>query len=370
MKLLNYANLNTHKGRPCTPSEKRLALWHTSDSFLHCCIESQGCRFSKEGGACAMCDYGVGRNLAPTELEEALEKTLCPALMGIKTILFGSYGSVLDEYEMSSECFDIVLDFAKGCSFENIIFETHYSTVTPEKLLKINNALGNRFNITIEMGYESCDEYILSNCLGKVMNLKELTKAMAVIHSAGMNVSLNVFLGAPFISVQEQTLSTVRSVEWAFENGADDVVIFPSNIKPFTFVYDLYKGGYYSEVSHWQLVDVLDRIPDEYLDRVTFSWFGDRKNFYEDDKYPLIPPKDCKNCHEKIFEFYRDFRSINGSAERKQLLDSIVKSSESCLCRKEYLHKFNSGNERLSSQRIEEIIKNVTGQQTGQKDNI
>ncbi len=130
MKHLNYANLNAHKGRPCTPLGKYLTLWHTSDSFLHCCIESQGCRFSKESGACVMCDYGVGRNLTPTELEKALEETLRPALSGVKTILFGSYGSVLDEYEISSECLDVILDFVSKCSFDNIIFETHYSTVT------------------------------------------------------------------------------------------------------------------------------------------------------------------------------------------------------------------------------------------------
>ena len=84
-----------------------------------------------------MCDYGVGRNLTPTELEKALEETLRPALSGVKTILFGSYGSVLDEYEISSECLDVILDFVSKCSFDNIIFETHYSTVTLEKLIKI-----------------------------------------------------------------------------------------------------------------------------------------------------------------------------------------------------------------------------------------
>lgn len=172
MKLLNYTNLNAHSGRPGTHLGKYLTLWHTSESFLHCCIESQGCRFSKESGACVMCDYGVGRNLAPAELGKALEETLRPALSGVKTILFGSYGSVLDEYEISGDCLEVILDFASKCNFDNIIFETHYSMVNSEKLLKIKNVLGDKLNIIIEMGYESCDEYILSNCLGKFMDFK------------------------------------------------------------------------------------------------------------------------------------------------------------------------------------------------------
>lgn len=363
MKLLKRANLNAHKGRPCTPPRKHLTLWHTSDSFLHCCIESQGCKFSKDGGACVMCDYGVGRNLAPTDLKSALENILYPALSGIKTILFGSYGSVLDEYEISSECLDVILDFASECSFDNVIFETHYSTVTSEKLLKIKNALGNKFDITIEMGYESCDEYILSNCLGKVMDLGELKKTITLVCNEGMEVSLNVFLGAPFIPVQDQTLSAVRSVEWAFSNGANSVVVFPSNIKPFTLMYDLYKAGYYSEISHWQLIDVLDRIPVEYLDRVSLSWFGDRKNFYENDQYPLLSPKDCEKCHEKIFAFYRDFRNANSGRSRKELLSGLLSNSAECSCRSEYLHSFNNGRKRLSLEQIEEIVGDVKGSQ-------
>ncbi len=307
-----------------------------------------------------MCDYGVGRNLTPTELEKALEETLRPALSGVKTILFGSYGSVLDEYEISSECLDVILDFVSKCSFDNIIFETHYSTVTLEKLIKIKNVLGNKFNITIEMGYESCDEYILSNCLGKVMDLGELKKTMMFICNEGMKVSLNVFLGAPFITTKDQTLSAVKSIEWAFSNGAHSVVVFPSNIKPFTLMYDIYKAGYYYEISHWQLVDVLDRIPVDYLDRVSLSWFGDRKNFYEDDKYPLLPPKDCEKCHEKIFAFYREFRGANSGGARKELLDSLLKDSvNDCSCRDEYLYNFNNGEGRLSPEKIEEIVGDV-----------
>ena len=42
----------------------------SADDFLHCCIESRGCRFSRDCGACIMCDYGIGVNLNPDELKE------------------------------------------------------------------------------------------------------------------------------------------------------------------------------------------------------------------------------------------------------------------------------------------------------------
>ncbi len=359
MNILNYVNSKVHEGRPCTPPGKPLTLYHASDSFLHCCIESQGCRFSKAAGACVMCDYGIGKNLTPSELECALKEQLRPELPKGGTVLFGAYGSVLDEYEISRECLDVILNFASEYDLERIIFETHYSTVTAEKLRKIRSALGNKSAITIEMGYESCDEYILSNCLRKVMNLNELKNVMSLIHDEGMETSLNVFVGAPFISTREQTLTAVKSVEWAFSNGADDVVLFPANIKPFTLLFELYKAGHYSEVTHWQFIDVLNRIPEKDLNKVSFSWYGDRKNFYENNQYPLIPPKSCDKCCDKIFEFYRDFRSTLSVSERKQLLNNLINGETECECRTEYLHSFDCDTERLSQQQIEGIVKNV-----------
>lgn len=359
MNILSSANLSAHKERPCTPPEKPLTLWRTSEDLLQCCIESQGCRFSKNYGACVMCDYGTGRNLTPAELEYALEEIMRPQLPGVKTMLFGSYGSVLDDYEISGESLDVILDFASKTDVKNIIFETHYSTVTPEKLRRIRNALGSECIITIEMGYESCDEYILSACLGKVMDLNGLRETIRLIHNEGMEVSLNVFVGAPFISVREQTLTAVESIEWAFLNGADDIVVFPANIKPFTLLFDLYKAGYYPGVSHWQFIDVLNRIPEELLERVCISWYGDRKNIYENDQYPLLPPKDCDKCHNKIFGFYSDFRGAHSSKIRKHLLNNLLNSKSECSCKDKYLRDFSRGRERLSPQRIEEIVVDV-----------
>ncbi len=359
MDVLNSVNLKAHTGRPCTPLEKPLTLWHTSKSFLQCCIESQGCRFSQVGGSCIMCDYGIGRNLTALELKDALENILLPNLSGIKTILFGSYGSVFDEYEISEECFDVILDFAANHVFESIIFETHYSTVTSEKLKKIKNAIGGKSRITIEMGYESCDEYILRNCIRKYMNLEDLKKTVKIIHDEGMIVSLNIFIGAPFISTQEQTLTAVQSIEWAFLNGADCIVVFPSNIKPFTLLYYLYKAGYYSRISQWQIIDVLNHLPVEFLGRVFLSWYGDRKNFYEHNQYPLLPPIDCEKCHDSIFSFYQSFFNSNNDRLRKKLLNNLINTNLGCSCKAEYLWDFSQGADRLTPETIRTIVSKL-----------
>lgn len=96
MDILSKMNLEAHKGRPLTPENKKLTLWRPSERFMHCCIESQGCRFNRNSGACVMCDYGIGRNLNPVELERALQQDLQPFTASVSTMLFGSYGSLFD----------------------------------------------------------------------------------------------------------------------------------------------------------------------------------------------------------------------------------------------------------------------------------
>ncbi len=359
MEILNRMNIEAHQGRPLTPENKKLTFWRPSEKLLHCCIESKGCRFSRKHGACIMCDYGIGHNLLPKELEEALEEELKPYLSSVSTVLFGSYGSVLDTDEVSEECFKVVLDFIAKQSIKTVIFETHCCTVNDNILRKIREGLPSDTKLIIEMGYESCDPYVLKNCLNKVIDLGQLYDAIKLIHKYSMSASLNVFLGAPFMSTEEQLNTAVKSVEWAFNSGADDIVIFPCNIKPFTLMYRLFQNGIYKPVSQWMLVELLSRIPEDKLDCITLSWYGDRKNFYENDEFPLIPPEDCEKCHDKIFEFYYSFIRTQGCRQRKDLVEQFIRMKMECDCRDVFLRSLKVHEERKSEEVIMALLNSM-----------
>lgn len=353
-------NIQAHQNRPLTPEYKRLTLWRTSKEFLHCCIESRGCSFSRDNGACIMCDYGIGRNLTPVELEKALTEELQPYMNSVSMLLFGSYGSILDTREISEECFDVLLEFLAKQRIRTVIFETHCSTVTERNLERIREKLGTgNLKIIIEMGYESCDTFVLENCLNKVLNLKQLCSSISLVHKYGMEVSLNVFLGAPFLCEREQLDTAVASVKWAFEKGADSVVIFPCNIKPFTLLYRLYRKGLYKPVSQWMLVELLSRIQEEKLDRITLSWYGDRENFYENGQFPLIPPSDCKSCHDGIFDFYRTFMKESSSVRKKQLIDKFIRAKRHCDCREKFLDSMTDCKGRPDAEEIKGLLETM-----------
>ena len=361
MDILSKMNIEAHKDRPLTPANKKLTLWKPSEAFMHCCIESQGCRFNRIKGACIMCDYGIGCNLTPIELKSALEEEkLQLSISSVSTALFGTYGSIFDTEEISEECFDILLDFIVKQKIQTVIFETHCCTVNERNLEKIQEKLcANGKKVIIEMGYESCDAYVLKNCLNKVLDLDQLYGTIGRIHNYSMEVSLNVFLGAPFLSAHEQLDTAVRSVEWAFEKGADSVVIFPSNIKPFTLLYQLYQNNLYKPISQWMLVELLSRIQEEKLNRITLSWYGDRSNFYENERFALIPPKDCKICHDDIFAFYRSFMNEPFSAQRKQLVENFIKNGVNCDCRDKFLESLKIQRERMTAEEIEILLKKM-----------
>lgn len=358
MELLGKLNYEAHKGRPLTPQNKKITLWKPFQNFIHCCIESKGCRFSRKNGACIMCDYGIGYNITPEELRKELEVQLCPYVNNNTTVLFGTYGSILDTDEISEKCFDEILDFIVKREIHSVIFETHCSTINENILKKIHEKLQiNRVSVTIEMGYESCDEFVLKNCLNKFLNLAQLCSAIMLIHKYSMKVSLNVLLGAPFLSEKEQLDTAVQSVNWAFDKGADSVVVFPCNIKPFTLLFELYKKDFYKPVSQWLLVELLSRIPTEKLSQVTLSWYGDRKNFYENDRYPLIPPTDCEECHAMIFEFYHAFMKEPDAWQRRILIDRILHAEKKCNCHDKVLQDLYVAQGRTKKDQIISLLE-------------
>ena len=167
------------------------------------------------------------------------------------------------------------------------------------------------------MGFESSDSFVLRECLNKVLDLHQLSTAIDLIHDFSMEASLNVFLGTPFMNTRAQLDTALHSIEWAFVHGADSVVIFPCNIKPFTVVYEMYRNGSYKRISQWLLIELLSRIPEQYLQNISLSWYGDRKNFYENDEFPLIPRKTVSNVMQNYLIFMRSlFRQNQHEPER------------------------------------------------------
>ena len=248
-------NIKEHSDRPYALPDTVATIWGEDTGFVQICFQSRGCRYSDQG-SCIMCDYGRGRELTADEVADFCRESDIFSRRDISEILIGTFGSVLDEYEIPEECFQVILQRLQNSPIPIVGFETHCDTVTEKKLQEIKEYLPDK-NIYIEMGFESSDDTVREKYLNKRLKLPNLLRAMGYIHQAGFITVLNVLLGSPFLSPKEQIQDVVSSVQWAFEQGADNIVLFPMNVKPYTALYRFMEQGLYHPVSYWRLAETL-----------------------------------------------------------------------------------------------------------------
>jgi len=327
--ILNKANLIIRKNRPKNAQNKLYTLF-LRDGFAQVNFQSVGCRFDQTG-SCIMCNYGTSKNLTSSEIINAFDEAFSKIELPIRTILLGTLGSIFDPLEMPRDALHSILKRLSGVNCQNVIFETHYTTVDYETIDIVKELLPGK-NIEFEFGLESADQTILSGCLNKRFDLSYLDHVIQMAHKKQIEVTLNVILGAPFLSSNEQIHDTLNSISWAFNHNADFVVIFPVNIMPFTLLEYLYKNNQYQALSNWLLVELLHKLDSKYFDMISLAWFGNRDIIYGDQKRS-IPPQGCEICHDVVLDFYEAFVNNRNTEYRKSLISEIMHYNMKCSCR-------------------------------------
>ncbi len=288
---------------------------------MQICFYSTGCKYSKCGN-CVMCDYGKVRkeNLKPHDIKEILNDVFNNFKKLPEVLLLNSLGSVLDTEEMPIENIITLLDELSNINIDVIIFEIHYLTINDSILSLIKQKLYNK-DVVIELGLESSNKVIREKCLNKYINNSNFIEKINLIKSYGFGVEANVVFGSPFLTDEKQKADTSNSINWCFKNNIDKVNLFPINIKPYTLLYKLYEQGKYSPVLHRDFIEVLNKVPKKYLDRIHLCWYGNREIIY--DKNKTILPKCNDNEYQMLMEFYRDFNMSRNTNKRIELLKNI-----------------------------------------------
>lgn len=307
--------------------------------LLHICLNSPGCRFRKSG-SCTMCDYGQGSQLTEQEIEPVLLE-IKKAAVGMRSILIGTLGSVLDPTELSMECLEMICEEINHIPSKTIIFETHYSFIDEGICQWLRQHLPEK-DIVIEVGLESADKFVQEKCLNKKIDIDLLKSKIDLLHVYGMSVTANTFLGAPFLSVAEQIDDAEKTINWAINNGVDSVVVFPANIRKYTLLDELYKNGKYFLVQQWEIFELLCRIPSFFLNRIYLAWYGDWIDIDENGECSNHPPYACKKCEGKWMEFYHEFLFEKDNSKRELLLQTHRKElSSGCGCRDQFEKSMN-----------------------------
>lgn len=325
------------------------------EGMLHVCINSIGCMF-RQSGSCVMCDYGQGRNVRKDGITKIIT-LISENIADVDSILVGTLGSILDTREISKESLEMIFAYLNQTDITTVILETHYTTISEKICMWLKEQLPKK-DIVIEVGLESVDYYVQDKCLNKIIDLTVLQEKIKLLHDHHMSITANVFLGAPFLNKKAQIEDAKNTVRWAIENNVDSIVIFPANIRKNTLLDLLYTNQLYSRIRQWDVFEVLECVPVEYLNRMYLAWYGDWVEEGRAGTANNLPPYACEICKSKWDDFYHHFLTERGSTARKAILEKYKKILRcECNCYDEFISELYSFTGELREEKTESIRK-------------
>lgn len=298
---------------------------YSSGRMLQVWINTPACRFSLVG-KCSICDYWDG-----TASEQAVIKA-CEYIEQVGNeydiLLLNTCGSCFCEEELPYQELLRVMRTVAKTSIRRVIIESHLAYVTAEKMQRIKEILIGK-EVFLEYGQESTSWDVLKYCLNK----PSMCMKYNVIHklqNIGVGIMANVVLGIPFLTVQQRVDDSVESICSLLEDGMDEVVLFPVNIKPYTLVRYLYDKGYYKQVNAIEILEVLDQFEPKELSRIELAWFEPQRDKLEAYGERSFGAYYCPECGQKLLKHFLDYRSAVDGTERKRILQTA--RAELCDC--------------------------------------
>lgn len=310
------------------PGTPYVALKKVEGKNYQLLFASCGCE-----NACTFCNYGFDYHLTTEIVMPELQKIRLEKF-DIVELELEANGSFLSEREIPYELFVEILGFVAHKNIPIITMETHYTTITEEKLKVIRAILGDNQRISFELGFESASEEV-RQIYNKDIDVEKYLEVVRLCDKYGIELMINVLLGAPFLTREEQIQDCLETLDFIYGNMPKGTfaVLFPINIKENTMLKHWQDIGVYDQISSWEFVELLYRIPLEYLDQYTIAWWGTRENAFT--KNIIQHPRTCSKCNERLMNFYKQFYCDWNPIHREQMLKEIWESRCDCDKKKE-----------------------------------
>lgn len=317
--------------RPGTPV---VSLNEVKKKVYQLLFTSCGC-----DNACTFCNYGFDYDLTLEMVKPELIKINLEDY-DIDVLQLESNGSFLSEREIPYDLFIEALKFVSHRNIPEIEIETHYRTITEKKLQDIRKILGDDQEIYFELGFESAAENVRA-IYNKDIDINEFLKTAKLCKKYNIGILVNLLLGCPFLTREEQIQDVLDSLDFVFQNMPEETmcVLFPINIKENTMLKHWQDIGVYDQISSWEFVELLHRIPETYLDKLTIAWFGTRENTFTKGISQF--PKTCSKCRDRLIDFYVDFYSNPDPKYRKEITEKIWNTR--CDCDKNFRMNAKAG---------------------------
>lgn len=306
--LLSLAMQYIRKNRPILDSTNKFSIFETN-KLIQIWLQTPACKFSQMG-KCTICNYWAGQKI-PGLITE-MEKFICIS-QNINTILINTCGSCLDTNELTIDEQESLLQWLSGQAVENIILETHMSTLSEYTVQRVRRMLPHK-RLFFEIGLESTDRDVQFYSLNKPFSEKGRSIIIDRLHRYEAECIINVVLGAPFLNEEEQVCDVINSINHLLQEDIDYIMLFPINIKPNTLVWFLYNIGLYDIVDSNMIAEVLDALPEKSLTKVDVAWYGEHR------ESGVISPYVPNTYKKEFLAILSAYNNSESAIERKQYI--------------------------------------------------
>ena len=290
-------------------------------------LPGSGCAWAKEKGGCYMCGFKTkiketnnGKSVSHQYLMKIcqLGETM---ILGepVEKLTIYNGGSFLNSQEIPGKTQIELCKLVKSHpTIRKLFVESRPEFVTHKKIRDLTSILGKK-KLEVGMGLECATDEIRDRCVHKGFSAKDYERAVAVLKEYGAEVLTYVFLKPLYLTEREAIEEAIKTIDYAFKSGSNEVALESAFIQRGTRMERLYNQGKYELPWLWSIIQVVQNT--YYLGPVTIGGFTD-------EPPPIAVPINCSKCSYKIMDLF---------AKYKETHDISLLNRVDCECKLEWL---------------------------------
>lgn len=271
-------------------------------------LPGAGCAWYKNTGGCTMCGfntstyaYTFGGRLLPTLAFNALLKLGWRAAKKHEpeTLAVFNGGSFFNEKEIPFAAQQNICDFVgKSTRIKTLFVESRCEFITEGRLRLAKEMIGDK-DLKIGIGFESQDDVVRNKVIRKGLSKEMFEKTVQTINASGAKSYAYCFLKPPGLSEHQAISETIKTIQYCFGVGVDEVNISCAFVQKHTPLHKLYLSGEFRPPWLWSIIEVL---------KATHALGHVNVGGFNDEPPPIAKPSNCSLCSRVVEQAIDDYR--------------------------------------------------------------
>jgi len=224
-------------------------------------------------------------------------------------------GSFLSDKEIPRDVQEgICKEVSRSPYLESLFIESRPEFVSAKKIKSLNSLL-ERKSLEVGMGLECATDYYRNYYVHKGLSRYRFQEAVNILRQNSVTVLVYVFLKPIHLGERESIREAIRTTEYAFSIGADQVALESAFIQEGTIMKDLYGQGKFQPPWLWSIIEVIKQV--YHLGPVYIGSFKDQPP-------PVDIPRNCSKCSSRIMRIFQEYnRTLNVSLLKRRYCECM-----------------------------------------------